>query len=234
MADMALAASKVYAIQELLEQILLERVTTIQDLFVLQCVNRSSRRAITFSPALRGRMFLQHPSPTSSRATEASKLYSRGFNPYIRMLLQGSPHSFSGGSARSGSGCSIHITTSTIALDAANASKHEYGLHGLEKSHSVTQSWSQMKLSFTSLPARIKIDLESYQDIITLEPQEATLGNLIKVLEEIQGRGAEGHTELIRTQPHAPRPFVERRRLNNAESGRPSRVRLVWRAIATE
>ncbi|KAK5130997.1 hypothetical protein LTR08_001409 [Meristemomyces frigidus] len=126
---MASAANRAFSIDELLEQILLEKVITRQDLFVLQRVNRNFRLVID-GTAFQKRMYLRHD------------IVSRSLNPLLRAI----------------------------------------------------------KL-----------------DTIKLEAGDATLGNFISVLEEVQERSLKRHVKLSEVGYLVPRPFREVEEDGNVE-----------------
>ncbi|KAK5128441.1 hypothetical protein LTR85_003109 [Meristemomyces frigidus] len=194
---MASSASKVFAITELLEQILLVESVSMQDLFALQRVNRAFYQIISGSYHLQRRMHLRHLTDGESADARQSKGHwiEGVLNPYLKGL---DLHSFGLKFFRVG-----HLTVHAT-IQGLSEAQQPFGFHGRDTLHYAPASWARTKLSAAAGPTQVAVDVSyddeyqrlhvgGYSEIITLHASDATLGNFIGILQEVKARSRLEH-----------------------------------------
>ncbi|KAK4542614.1 hypothetical protein LTR36_006662 [Oleoguttula mirabilis] len=216
---MASAASKVFAITELLERILLHDSLSTKDVFVFQRIDRKASQVIGGSFHLQRKLHLRHLTELEWAVDGAQTLpinwYLLGVEPFWQ--------EFATSERPLANICTIHFShIAAEELGEVQNVQHVEGYRRFKGTHPTRTSWSDMKLTPNPCPAEVEVKIRHrdkrgnrhthpvwYTDVFTLEAGDATLGNLIRVLEEVKMRSFAEHEKLAKVRHLTPRRFGE-------------------------
>lgn len=208
---MSSSASRVFAIPEILEQILLFTDPTTRNLYQLQTINRSFHHAINGSSPLLRIMEILHKPPEQKKF--------RVCNPYLELQQLALPVEFykivvlaPASPMNGGAGWKLRIPV-TINFPLKPGKEI-----GVKSSKSFTKpldgSWRRMKVA--RFPVVVEVELYvrygdlAYREVITDASGQMTLGDLAGLVEEVHARREEVHRKLAAEcdPQHRPKPLT--------------------------
>ncbi|KAK4542613.1 hypothetical protein LTR36_006661 [Oleoguttula mirabilis] len=214
---MASASDRAFAIQELFEQIMLSDCISLERLSILRRVSQVFNATIAASFYLQGKMRLRH---LTQQEREDQGSSDSGVNMKVYNLLATRPFYFLHSTTeRRASG--FHILSLIISTDMLEFFRHvgaRLGLKGRKRIHTLEGSWSQMRLSVEPLALRVKIVVTipqygschkiKYTDVIVMQPEDRTIGNLILLLQRVASRSHSEHLTLAYEPTPIPHELV--------------------------
>lgn len=196
---MASAAKRVFAITEILEQILIDCKLNTRDLFLLQTVSRSFHHAINGSTPLLRMMEILH-KPTEQKRYRVSnpilwfqQLELRVRRYKVEVLAPASPRN--GGT---GWKMNVHVTMDVGREDSVTSVGSQIGVKSSKSfENPLDGSWRRMKI--TRFPVVIEVPLYiNYMNVLYEETAadptgQMTLGDLADLVETVRARSEEQH-----------------------------------------
>ncbi|KAK5128440.1 hypothetical protein LTR85_003108 [Meristemomyces frigidus] len=191
---MVSAASMVFAITELLEQILLEDSISMERLFILQRVSSRFRATIADSFYLQGKMRLRHLNEG-----EYGKRKSGSTKPMLTPFLRNNdlelrPFRTGAFEVQPTDRCRIafHLDLGLASFASQNGTR--LGLRGKKRFHDSNGSWGRMKVTMVPVAPVVTVSVSgkkmSYCETTVGQPGEGTLRELVWLLQAVNGRSA--------------------------------------------
>lgn len=217
------AATRVFGIPELLEEILIEQ--SIERLFIIQRVNRTFRATINDSSLLQGRMGLRHLTAAEYKMCDP---FEGELSQFVREKLDIQPGYCGFMDAPINQWWEVEKRLNTaMPKHARDDAGTLTGLRGKQRIHPLGGSWAAIKLTLIPMGLRLRFSVylgrkrrrrssqscgmspkatdETYEEIVNLGPGSYTLGDYFRVLCEIDGRSVMQHYYLAHCNRWAPR-----------------------------